>query len=243
MFACTLGYSLILKRKLLIDVIMLGGLYTLRIFGGLAATNAHQTQWLLMFSLFLFLSLAIVKRCSELVQSRQSGKTGARAAATGLKIWTYFYRLARRRATVPFVVTLYLSSPEMAALYTHPNRLWLACPLLLYWISRVLIMSNRGELHDDPIIFALTDRISWVTGACLACCNCAFEPHRGGCGEKFTGSAFDLSSPLLYTCARLLTAGPALRSAEGAERRASVGKFDAFNEKSAAAFSVSGFLP
>jgi hypothetical protein len=67
-----------------------------------------------------------------------------------------------------FVVTLYLSSPEMAALYTHPNRLWLVCPLLLYWISRVLVIANRGEMHDDPIIFAITDRISWVTGACVA---------------------------------------------------------------------------
>ena len=75
--ACTLGYSLLLKRRLVIDVIMLGGLYTLRVFGGLAATNMHQTQWLLMFSLFLFLSLAIVKRCSELVANRAAGKTGA----------------------------------------------------------------------------------------------------------------------------------------------------------------------
>jgi hypothetical protein len=67
-----------------------------------------------------------------------------------------------------FVVTLYLSSPEVAALYTHPNRLWLTCPLLLYWISRVLVMASRGDLHDDPVIFAMTDRISWITGVCMA---------------------------------------------------------------------------
>jgi 4-hydroxybenzoate polyprenyltransferase len=66
------------------------------------------------------------------------------------------------------VVTLYLSSPEVTQLYAHPMRMWMICPLLLYWISRVLIISNRNELHDDPVIFALTDRISWVVGALVA---------------------------------------------------------------------------
>ena len=166
--ACTLGYSLLLKRKLLIDVIMLGGLYTLRIFAGLAATNTHQTQWLLMFSLFLFLSLAIVKRCSELVANRVVGRTGAAGRGYRIEDLDVLFPLgAAAGYGAVFVVTLYLSSPEVAALYTHPNRLWLACPLLLYWISRVLVMANRGDLHHDPVIFALTDRISWITGACL----------------------------------------------------------------------------
>ena len=67
-----------------------------------------------------------------------------------------------------FVVALYLSSPDVAKLYMHPTRMWLICPLLLYWISRVLILTIRGEVDDDPLIFALKDRISWVTGACVA---------------------------------------------------------------------------
>jgi len=168
--ACTLGYSLLLKRKLLIDVIMLGGLYTLRVFAGLAAINAHQTQWLLMFSLFLFLSLAIVKRCSELVANRLTGKRVVAGRGYGIDDLNVLLPLgAAAGYGAVFVVTLYLSSPEMAALYTHPNRLWLVCPLLLYWISRMLVMANRGHLHDDPVVFALTDRISWITGACLAC--------------------------------------------------------------------------
>ena len=167
--ACTLGYSLLLKRKLLIDVIMLGGLYTLRIFGGLAATDAHQTQWLLMFSLFLFLSLAIVKRCSELVANRALGKAEARGRGYRVKDLDVLLPLgAAAGYGAVFVVTLYLSSPEMAALYTHPNRLWLACPLLLFWISRMLLKANRGDIHDDPVTFALTDKVSWITGACLA---------------------------------------------------------------------------
>jgi 4-hydroxybenzoate polyprenyltransferase len=167
--ACTLGYSLLLKRKLLIDVIMLGGLYTLRVLGGLAAANTQQTQWLLMFSLFLFLSLAIVKRCSELVANRIAGKTGGRSRGYRVEDLTVLFPLgAAAGYGAVFVVTLYLSSPEMAALYTYPNRLWLICPLLLYWISRVLVITNRGEMHDDPIIFAMTDRISWLTGVCMA---------------------------------------------------------------------------
>jgi 4-hydroxybenzoate polyprenyltransferase len=166
---CTLGYSLLLKRKLLIDVIMLGGLYTLRVFGGLAATDTHQTQWLLMFSLFLFLSLAIVKRCSELVANRAVGRAGAMGRGYWVEDLNVLFPLgAAAGYGAVFVVTLYLSSPEVAALYTNPNRLWLLCPLLLYWISRVLVMANRGHLHDDPVIFALTDRISWLTGACMA---------------------------------------------------------------------------
>jgi 4-hydroxybenzoate polyprenyltransferase/phosphoserine phosphatase len=166
---CTLGYSFLLKRKVLIDVIMLAGLYTLRVFGGLAATSTPQTQWLLMFSLFLFLSLAIVKRCSELVANRAAGETGAMGRGYRVDDLSVLLPLgAAAGCGAVFVVTLYLSSPEMAALYTHPNRLWLMCPLLLYWIGRVLIIANRGHLHDDPLIFALTDRISWITGACVA---------------------------------------------------------------------------
>jgi hypothetical protein len=148
---------------------MLGGLYTLRVFGGLAAINTHQTQWLLMFCLFLFLSLAIVKRCSELFANRAAGKL--RPAGRGYRsedLDVLFPLAAASGYGAVFVVTLYLSSLEVMALYTHPNRLWLICPLLLYWISRLLILANRGELHDDPVVFALTDKISWMTGTCVA---------------------------------------------------------------------------
>jgi 4-hydroxybenzoate polyprenyltransferase/phosphoserine phosphatase len=166
---CTLGYSLLLKRKVLIDVIVLGLLYTLRVFGGLAAVNAHQTQWLLMFSLFLFMSLAIVKRCSELVANRAAGKLGAPGRAYQVEDLSVLLPFgAATGCGSVFVVALYMSSPEMLALYSHPDRLWLIYPLLLYWISRVLIMANRGELHDDPVVFALSDRMSWIIGSLVA---------------------------------------------------------------------------
>lgn len=165
----TLAYSLLLKRKMLIDVIVLGGLYTLRVFGGLAATALHASQWLLMFSLFLFLSLAAVKRCSELVARREAGKSPppGRGYTTG-DLAVLFPLAAAAGYGAVLVVALYLASPEVMPLYTHPSRMWLVCPLLLYWISRVLVLSSRNDLHDDPVIFALTDRVSWMTGALVA---------------------------------------------------------------------------
>ena len=116
----------------------------------------------------LFLALAIVKRCSELI-ARQRAGLGAPAGRG--------YRFEDLRALFAFgaaagygsvlVVTLYLASPGVRALYDHPDRLWLICPVLLYWVTRMFMLSNRGELHDDPLVFALTDRTSWASGACI----------------------------------------------------------------------------
>jgi 4-hydroxybenzoate polyprenyltransferase/phosphoserine phosphatase len=162
----TLAYSLVLKRKLLIDVIVLGGLYTIRVLGGVAASGEQQSQWLLMFSLFLFLSLATVKRCSELVARRDAGKPAPPGRGYAIGDLAVLFPLAAAAGyAAVLIVTLYLSSPEVALLYAHPFRMWLICPLLLYWISRVLVLASRGEMHDDPVIFALTDRVSWLTGA------------------------------------------------------------------------------
>jgi 4-hydroxybenzoate polyprenyltransferase/phosphoserine phosphatase len=167
--ALTLSYSFYLKRKLIVDVITLGGLYTIRVLGGIRAGDQPPSPWLLTFCLFLFLSLATVKRCSEMIARREAGK----GAALGRG-----YRPGDLDALMPLaaaagygavlVVTLYLASPEVARLYSHPFRMWLICPALLYWISRVLVLSSRDEMHDDPVVFALTDRVSWLTGAYAA---------------------------------------------------------------------------
>jgi 4-hydroxybenzoate polyprenyltransferase len=157
---CTLAYSLFLKRRTLIDVIILGGLYTLRVYGGLTAAESPQSQWLLMFSLFLFLSLAIVKRCAELSAHRSTGRA---YRGEDMNVLLSLGSAAGYGAVL--VVALYLSSPEVAVLYAHPERLWPVCPMLLYWISRMLILANRGEMDDDPIIFSVRDRMSWLTGA------------------------------------------------------------------------------
>lgn len=165
----TLAYSFYLKRRMMIDIVVLGGLYAIRVFGGVAALELLQTPWLLMFSLFLFTSLAIVKRCSELT-ANEHGATkklaGRGYAPEDLRVLFPFGAAAGYGSV--FVFALYMSSPEVAALYTHPNRLWLICPLLIYWISRMFLLSNRGQLHSDPVVYALTDRISLATGACVA---------------------------------------------------------------------------
>ena len=167
--ALTLGYSLYLKRQMLLDVMILCGLYTIRVLGGIAAMGEEKSQWLLMFCLFFFLSLAIVKRCSELVARRDVGKSSPPGRGYAINDLAMLLPLgaAAGYASV-MVVTLYLSSPQISMLYNHPLRMWLICPLLIYWISRALMLSNRGEMHDDPIIFALTDKVSWLTGLAAA---------------------------------------------------------------------------
>lgn len=167
--ALTLAYSLVLKRRMLVDVIVLGVLYAIRVLGGVVAAEQRLSPWLLMFSLFLFLSLATVKRCSELVARREAGKPPPFGRGYRLEDLAVLFPLAAAAGYgAVLVVTLYLSSVEVVELYRHPTRLWLICPLLLYWISRVLMISNRNELHDDPVIFALTDRASWFVGALVA---------------------------------------------------------------------------
>lgn len=165
----TLAYSFYLKRQMLVDVIILGGLYTIRVLGGIAATGEEKSQWLLMFCLFFFLSLAIVKRCSELVARREAGKSSPPGRGYAINDLAMLLPLgaAAGYASV-MVVMLYLSSPQITALYAHPLRMWLICPLLIYWISRTLMLANRNEMHDDPIIFAMTDKISWLTGVVAA---------------------------------------------------------------------------
>jgi 4-hydroxybenzoate polyprenyltransferase len=165
----TLAYSLVLKRKLFVDVITLGGLYTLRVMAGLEASSAAQSEWLLMISLFLFMSLATVKRCSELVNRRADG--GARTIGRGYRVDDLPVIIALGTAAgyaTSLVLALYIASPELLKLYSRPQFLWLLEPLFLYWISRILLMAHRGEINEDPVIFALTDRISLLAGACVA---------------------------------------------------------------------------
>ena len=161
----TLAYSLVLKRRLLIDVFTLAGLYTLRVLAGVTAVDAQVSPWLLMFSLFLFLCLAIVKRCSELIARREAGQTVALGRGYVVQDIPMLLGLgAAAGFSAVLVITLYVGSQAVQVLYTQPLRLWLLCPLLLYWISRTLMIANRNELHDDPVIFAFRDRISWIVG-------------------------------------------------------------------------------
>lgn len=167
-FVLTLAYSLQLKKRALVDVLALAALYTLRIIAGAAAVSVPLSFWLLTFSMFIFLSLAFIKRFSELKLARDSGRNenlrGRGYRSEDMEMVSAM-GVASGYLSV-LVLALYIQDSHTAILYHTPEFIWLACPLLLYWISRAWLIAHRGEMHDDPIVFALTDRKSWlvVTG-------------------------------------------------------------------------------
>ncbi|MGI1662771.1 UbiA family prenyltransferase [Palleronia sp. KMU-117] len=160
--ATTFAYSLWLKRKLIVDVLTLAGLYTIRIIAGGAATGIVLSPWMLGFSMFLFLALAAVKRQAELTDQLATGRESAGRAyeVEDLPILRGIALGAAHAAVL--VMALYVSSNDVQALYTHPQILWLICPLLLYWLLRMVMMTHRGYMTDDPIVFAAKDRVSWI---------------------------------------------------------------------------------
>jgi 4-hydroxybenzoate polyprenyltransferase/phosphoserine phosphatase len=162
-FALTLTYSLYLKRVVLLDVIVLAGLYTMRIMAGAAAIAIWPSHWLLAFSTFFFFSLALVKRYSELVIMRKID--GDRAKARGYELDDGELLAAMGVASgflAVLVLALYINSDKAQALYGRYQLIWFLCPLLLYWISRVWLIAHRGKMPDDPMVFAMNDRTSRI---------------------------------------------------------------------------------
>ena len=161
----TLSYSLRLKRAVLVDVIVLSGLYTIRILAGSAATGVLVSAWLAGFSIFFFLSLAFVKRFAELENLRERG--GSNAGGRGYHVSDIeqlrAFGSASGYASV-VVLTFYISTLAAARLYQHPNRLWLLLPVMLLWISRLWLQASRGQLNEDPVVYAITDRRSLFLG-------------------------------------------------------------------------------
>jgi 4-hydroxybenzoate polyprenyltransferase len=168
-FVTTLAYSLLLKRIVLVDVLVLSGLYTVRMLAGASVTHTLISPWLAGFSLFVFLSLAMVKRFSELQNLRASGevpKNGRGYVLMDIEQLRTFGTASAYASVVVF--TLYISGRDVAALYRHPQRMWLMTPLLILWVSRFWLLASRGELNEDPVVFALTDRTSLLIGAGIA---------------------------------------------------------------------------
>jgi 4-hydroxybenzoate polyprenyltransferase/phosphoserine phosphatase len=164
----SLSYSLFLKRVALVDVIVLSGLYALRLLAGGAAARVVISPWLTGFSIFLFLSLAMVKRFSELQNIRARGHTPANSRGYLLADIEQLRSFGTASAYASVVVfSLYISGHEVAALYAHPARMWLITPFMILWISRVWLLAGRGELDEDPVLFALTDRMSLLIGLCV----------------------------------------------------------------------------
>lgn len=164
-YVATLFYSFKLKRMVMVDVITLATLYTVRIVAGSAALGLKLSFWLLAFSMFIFLSLALVKRYAELRELKLSGKNKARGRGYHPSDLELLASLGASSGYLSvLVLALYINDENTAALYNDPTYIWLACPLLLYWISRTWMITHRGYMHDDPVVFALKDRVSRVVG-------------------------------------------------------------------------------
>jgi len=165
----TLVYSFYFKRQLLLDVFILSGLYTVRILAGSAATNVAISTWLAGFSVFFFLSLAFVKRFSELENLRERGGSVPSGRGYIVNDLEQLRALGTGSAyAAVLIMTLYIRDPDTRLLYGHPYLLWLVIPVLLLWLSQVWMLASRGEMHDDPVVWALTDKRSLLLGLCMA---------------------------------------------------------------------------
>jgi 4-hydroxybenzoate polyprenyltransferase/phosphoserine phosphatase len=158
-----LAYSLAFKRVPILDVFVLAGLYALRILAGAAAIAVPVSNWLLAFSLFAFLSLALAKRYVEVCNVM--ARKGERVEGRGYRVQDAGLLATLGTASgylSVLVLALYITSPQVVVLYRSPEMLWLACPLLLYWISRLWFQAHRGVLDEDPLLFALRDAASYA---------------------------------------------------------------------------------
>jgi len=168
-FLLTCAYSWLLKRLMLVDCVTLALLYTLRIIAGAAALSMPLSFWLLAFSVFLFLSLAFVKRYAELQVQVLHGKKKAHGRGyytTDAPLIQMLGVCAGYAALV--VLALYLNSEAVVMLYRTPEIVWGAVPVMLFWVSWMWMQAHRGHMHDDPLVFAVKDKASLFAGACFA---------------------------------------------------------------------------
>jgi 4-hydroxybenzoate polyprenyltransferase len=166
----TISYSLWLKELLFIDVLLLAALYSLRVFAGAVAAQVEISQWLLGFSLFLFLSLAFVKRFCELraLGARSPDAAPARRSYRQEDLGLIQMLGSSAGYLSVLVLALYISSSDVMRLYATPQLLWIVCPVMLYWLTRIWFLAGRGELPDDPLLFAAADPQSYAAGALIA---------------------------------------------------------------------------
>jgi 4-hydroxybenzoate polyprenyltransferase/phosphoserine phosphatase len=161
--AMTLSYSFYFKKIVLVDVILLASLYTIRIVAGAYAIEVPLSSWLLGFSMFVFLSLALVKRCTELKALRSLSRNKMNGRDYYVDDYTMLSTMGVAAGYLSILVlALFINSPESMRQYSHPVFLWLLCPLMAYWVSRLWLKTSRGKMHDDPLVYSLKDRASWI---------------------------------------------------------------------------------
>jgi 4-hydroxybenzoate polyprenyltransferase len=175
----TLLYSWYLKGKPIIDVVVLALLFTVRLYTGGLVSRAFVSPWLFQFSIFLFLSLAFVKRYSELLGLQERQEERARGRNYRLEDLHIISQAGVSSGLIAgLVLAMYVNGREMNGLYAHPEMLWGMCPLFVYWIIRVWLITHRGNMHVDPVLFAFRDRVSYIVGFLIVLCMAlAIVPH------------------------------------------------------------------
>jgi len=162
-FGVTLAYSFYLKRLALLDVLILAMLYTLRLVAGAAAAAATPSVWLISFSMFFFTSLAMAKRYAELKSLELDSVAPVRGRGYVVSDIAIIAQLGAASGYISvLVLALYIDSHDVIATYHQQGFMWLLCPLLMYWIGRIWLVASRGQLHQDPVIFAMRDRVSYI---------------------------------------------------------------------------------
>ena len=164
----SIGYTVILKRIVLVDVFALVALYLLRIFAGAVLVGIAISPWLLAFSLFMFLSLALVKRQAELLEVGEKKDLVSRGRGWAVNDIPLVRTLGVGAGLISvLVLALYVDSEQSVRLYEQPLILWLVCPLLLFWIVRVWRITEQGKMYHDPLVFAMRDVVSAVLGIAI----------------------------------------------------------------------------
>jgi 4-hydroxybenzoate polyprenyltransferase len=169
-FVLTSSYSLYLKRFVLVDVIVLAQLYTVRVYAGGAATGIVPSHWLLTFSLFMFLSLALMKRFTEIKFKlvKQDEDIGIRGRGYRTTDAEHIASIGSSSGLIGvLVLALYISGKEVLELYSRPEVLWVVCPVMLYWITRAWMLTYRNNMDDDPVVFAMRDSKSYIVAALI----------------------------------------------------------------------------
>lgn len=167
--AASLAYSTWLKRIAIVDVLVLSGMYTLRLLAGAAVTGNPVSHWLAGFSVFLFLSLAIVKRFAELRRLSSGTAQGAYGRGYFMADMDQLRSFGTSAASAAVIIfAIYISGSDVTALYRRPGLLWLVVPLMIWWLYRMWLLASRGELDEDPMVFALTNGMSLLIGAIVA---------------------------------------------------------------------------
>jgi 4-hydroxybenzoate polyprenyltransferase len=164
-FILTTIYTLTLKRRLVLDICVLASLYTIRIIAGGVVLEILLSVWLLAFSLFIFLSLAAVKRHAELVDMVSRGTLKSKGRGYQVEDLPIISMVGLSSGYISILVmALYFNSPSVQELYSFPSALWSICIILLYWVTRIVLITHRGLMDDDPVLFAIKDKVSL---ACL----------------------------------------------------------------------------